>query len=314
MRENGSNGSIDHLPTPGNDYLNFRAVLQARQAAQQHNLQPASARHVLEVVAGFTNGNPARPSYDTLASITGLGTYQVRRLIDALVEAGYLTETREPRKGGGWGKPKWALGHACQVLSEPHMQVVPEPHMSQEQVLPTPHSSVATATLASVATATPKRNSVHSVHSVETVKRSTEEKGAAPLAPAPAPKPAPKPGNGRVASMIDALRDVKLPDKLTPQERSALLDSELPVEEIAACMAAISARKLGDQWDRDHLTVNQGIKLHRGWKSRQSQPAPRGGVTGAFVNWANTQPEETTTHAHDHRPIRRPLPPPGSGL
>jgi hypothetical protein len=96
------NGSVDHLPTPGNDYLNFRAVLQARLAAQQHNLQPASARHVLEVVAGFTNGTPARPSYDTLASITGLGTYQVRRLIDALVEAGYLTETREPRKGGGW--------------------------------------------------------------------------------------------------------------------------------------------------------------------------------------------------------------------
>jgi len=74
--------------------------------------------------------------------------------------------------------------------------------------------------------------------------------------------------------MIDALKAVDLPSKLTAQERSALLACDLPAPEIAACMKAIDDGALGDQWDRDHLTVNQGIKLHRGWKARQGKPAP----------------------------------------
>jgi hypothetical protein len=73
--------------------------------------------------------------------------------------------------------------------------------------------------------------------------------------------------------MVDALRAVDLPSRLTPPERTALLGSDLPPEEIAATMLVVADGKLGDQWDRDHLTIHQGIKLHRSWKARQHRPA-----------------------------------------
>jgi hypothetical protein len=77
-------------------------------------------------------------------------------------------------------------------------------------------------------------------------------------------------GHPRVQAMVDALRGVGLPDRLSPQERNALLGNpDIPVDEIAACLAAIRDHQLGDRWDADHLTVNTGIKLHRGWKTRK---------------------------------------------
>jgi len=84
-----SEGNDAGEPGLARGFLNAQAVLQARLAAQRHGLHP-SLRHVLEVVAGFTNGCPAWPSYQTLASITGLSASRVRQYTYKLVEQGYL--------------------------------------------------------------------------------------------------------------------------------------------------------------------------------------------------------------------------------
>jgi len=86
-------------------------------------------------------------------------------------------------------------------------------------------------------------------------------------------QPAPKPnGHPRIQAMVDALRGVGLPDRLTPQERNALLGNpDIPAGEIAACLRAVADHALGDRWDQEHLTVNTAIKLHRGWKTRQQR-------------------------------------------
>ena len=293
MRDNGSPA---HLP---GDYLNFRALLQARMAAQQHQLRPAGAQLVLEHIAGATNGSPAYPSYETLGRATNLSAYQVRRYVDVLVEQGYLTETRTARAGGGWGKPQWALGPRCQVL--------PEPHMSQGQVWAEPQSSVAPPTLASVARPTPKRESSTTAAAVgvsndggrtaAVVKRSTEEKRGK------------HPTQVRVGDMIDALRAVGLSSELTAPERSALLASSIPAAEIAACMKAVAEHQLGDKWDFDHNTVNTSIKLHRGWKTRQNgAPAQASRVLDEGERWAAKMTDKE--NARDARRVHPALPAP----
>jgi len=109
--------------------------------------------------------------------------------------------------------------------------------------------------------------------------------------------------------MIEALRTVGLPDRLTPQERNAVLASDLPVAEIAGCMAAIRDQQLGDQWDRDHLTVNQGVKLHRSWKTRPRLNGHILGTVDAFLD--SFGPKEAPD---DPRGLHRALPAPGVAL
>ena len=309
MQENGSPGASPER-TP--DYLNFRAVLQARAAAQHHGLHH-SLRYLLEVVAGFTNGAPAWPSYDALAGITGLSPSRVRQYSYKLVEQGYLTLTRRKNPKGGWGQPEWGLGQVVTGGHSPQVEVSTGAHSTPRQVSTDGRSSVHPRTLASVHPRTQKRvRSGPTTASGGTgkdggeprpaVKKLTEEKGA------------PHPTQVRVGSMIDALKAVDLPSKLTAQERSALLASDIPAPEIAACMRAVADHRLGDQWDRDHLTVNQGIKLHRGWKTRQDSPRPMNGTTGAFARWLSKSAQEEPARADDQAPVRRALPPPGSGL
>lgn len=98
---------------PPGTFLNYRAVAQAAMAAQQHDLQPAACRYLLEVVAGYTNGHPAFPSYEALARRTGLSVRAVRLYAKALVDQGYLALSRRPNPHGGWGQPEWQLGATC---------------------------------------------------------------------------------------------------------------------------------------------------------------------------------------------------------
>lgn len=306
-------------PTPSpapSDYLNFKAVLQARRAARAFNLQPASARHVLEVVAGYSNGTPAMPSYQTLAEDTGLGAYQVRSLIDRLVEAGYLAETRAPRKGGGWGKPMWALGPTCQLLPTPHMN---------GQVWPTPQSSVATPTLASVATATPKRDSV--VHGDSVVPEETlEEKGPPTPQPAEPRQPYSKqkqtakskpdhvePNGTRVGDYIAALTNAghKNLASLSIQDKVYLNEQTFDVVDFAACMIATAEGMWpgADEWIKARLGI-RNLHQHRypRWVTRHTPtaaPAPNGApdrVDSMLALMEEIRRKEDT--AHDVRPVR----------
>ena len=122
-------------------WLNFEAVLQARAAARQHSLHH-SLRHLLEVIAGYTNGTPAWPSYETLAGITGLSASRVRQYSYTLVAQGYLTLTRRPRPAGGWGQPEWGLG---QVVTDGHSPTAPQVEVSTNG-----HSQVSTGGRSSV--------------------------------------------------------------------------------------------------------------------------------------------------------------------
>ena len=286
----------------------------ARRAARTHNLQPPSARLVLTAVAVYVNGDPAYPSYQRLADDTGLSAVRVRNYLADLVKAGYLAQTRRPTgKDGGWGQPQWVLGPLCQVLTSEHSQVVTDEHLNG-RVLTPEHSSAHPRALASAHQRAQKRVSSGKTQgsgetgngggkSTTVVKRTTEKKG-------------PHPTQVRVGDMIDALKAVGLPSELTAPERSALLATDLPAAEIAACMQAINEGALGDQWDRDHLTVNQGIKLHRGWKTRQQAPPPAPtGTTGAILRWSqNRRNREENARADDRRPVRPALPSPRPGV
>ena len=226
----------------------------ARRAVKAHNLQPASARYVLLSVAVYINGDPAYPSYQTLAEDTGLSPYQARRYVDALVEQGYLTESRTARKGGGWGKPQWALGPRCQVLPEPHLQVVAEQHLPQEQVWAKQQSSVAPPTHASVAPPTPKRikipTTVGSEGGVGVGEESVEERKE---------ERAPRPPTNKNSHVIDGLKAKDYLPDLKERDHQAIKRTPLTAEQIVEVYDAYASGRHGDQWHRNGLTVATAI-------------------------------------------------------
>ena len=228
-------GSPERTP----DYLNFKAVLLARAAAQKHRLHH-SLRHLLEVVAGFTNGHPAFPSYETLADITGLGVDAVRKQAKALVDQGYLAQTRRKGKNGGWGQPEWALGYVCQVGSPSHLP--------PDEVGSPSHSSGITVPLASGITVPQKRLSVVHGDSVDhgngggvtkKVGKREDEKGTGAT-----PRP-PSEKRQKVAAVHDAIKaQGGEPTRFSNRDAGAICGSTATPEEIATAWL----RLISGQW------------------------------------------------------------------
>jgi hypothetical protein len=304
------------LTTPG-DFASMDNFKLARRAAKAHNLQPASARHVLLAVAVYINGSPARAGYERLADDTGLSVVQVRNLIALLVKAGYLVMERGPKPAhGGWGQPQWHLGPLCQVLPGQHLQVL-NGQQSQEQVLPTQQSSAAEPALASAARPAQKRRGTE---------ENLEEKGATPpKPPAPAELVLVEPNGTRVGDYVAYLSNhgqKALADALTPADKKYLAGQSFDITDFAACVVATAAGTWpgADEWIKTRMSV-RNIHQHRyprwvtkGTPTAESVITP-GGVTDAMVRWARSrQAREEAAHAHDHPAVSRALPPPRAGL
>lgn len=301
-------------------FLNFRALIQARQAAAQHNLRPAGAQLVLEHIAGATNGAPAFPGYDALARATNLSVSVVRGYVHALVVAGYLTQTRLPNKHPGWDKPQWALGPLCKVTADSHFEVPVNGH-SEVEVPADSHFKSRPAVTSSAGRQAPKRResvdpggpvvqATGGGKSGSVVKRVGEE--TAPLTPRPA-KPT---GAPRVRALIDALRGLGhrgIADALTPADKKATAEADFDPEKMAACMVDIATHHYGDPWIRERFGVDMILRFrYAGWLNQQNfggeaAPAPNG-FTGTVMRWMNE--EEPSEEA----PVRRTLPAPGGGL
>jgi len=300
-------------------FYNWRAVLQARMAAQQRNLHP-SLRYLLEVVAGFTNGHPAFPSYAALARITGLSATRVRHQIQALVDQGYLTQgRRRPTVAGGWGQPEWSLATTCQV------EVVAHSHL---QVVTHDQSSGHTRPLASGHRRPQKRDSVDHADSV-VPEETPEEKD--PPTPQPAVRAAPKPqpeavavkGNPRVAAFIDGLRagggKCELEGTLTGQDFKFIKDGDFDAGDLGACYRATAdgAWAGADPWIKARLSL---ANVHRyrypRWVTRHAPAAPAddaepGGRVGAMRSFLDSFKE---VPPDDTRPVLRALPAPRPAL
>lgn len=246
--------------TPG--YLNFKAVLLARAAAQQQQLDP-SLRYLLEIVAGYTNGTPAWPSYDALAGITGLAPVTVRQRLKALVDQGYLTLGRRKARNGGWGQPEWGLG-----------RVVLGHHLTpQVEVMAGNHSSDAPPSLASDGPPSQKRR--ESVDHGGVVVQSNDggkreevgkrkEKRGAPAQPS------------KNTQVIDLLRAAGQRPTLRIQDHTAIKASDLTPEQITEVYLAIVQTPFGDDFMRRSLTVQSAIQRWDGYCAQKKAPGRNG--------------------------------------
>jgi hypothetical protein len=300
-------------------FVNFRAQAAALDAAERLNLQPAACRFLLATIAGYTNGHPAFPSYERLASRTGLAERSVRLYVKILVDTGYLTLSRRKSQNGGWGQPEWALGPTCQVAAGSHLPKVEVATGSQSSGNPLPHASgnrqpqkreSSTTTVAvGVSNGGGKSGSV--------VKRAAEEKG--PPTPQPAP-PAKRVGNARVQALIDALRAQGHPAiaaALTPADFQATARGDFEPAQMARCMIALATGD--DEWIKKSFSVAMILRFrYSGWlvkqTTAQARPQPNG-TTGAILRWVNNKhAQEEAARANDRRAVRPALPPPGPGL
>lgn len=296
--------SPDRLP----EYLNFRAVLQARAAAQRHALHP-SLRHLLEVIAGYTNGAPAWPSYDVLAGITGLSVVRVRHYAKTLVDQGYLILTRRKAVNGGWGQPEWALGHVVTGDQSPHLEVVTSDQSSGH---PRP--------LASGHRRPQKRESSTTAAAVgESNGRGKTNKGGAEEKTEEKDPPAPQPaGNPRVAAFIDGLRQGGgkhvLEGTLTGQDFKFLKEGDFDAGDLGACYRATSDGTWpgADAWIKQRMSVANVHKYrYARWVTQgtpTAAPATNGQPSRIQAQLARIERMRTREEAHAVRGVRPALP------
>lgn len=312
---------LDNTHPPGTPYHNYRAVLEARAMARERGLHH-TLRHLFEVIAGYTNGKPAWPSYETLADITGLSPVTVRERIRALVEQGYLTQTRRRTRLGGWGQPEWCLGSTC-----PQVEVVPGQHSTPLQVMPRQQSSDAPPSLASDAPPSQKRDSVDHGDSVVPEKTMEEKDPPTPLRPASKEEQLARSptehertvGNARVQAFIDGLRagggKHRLEGALTPRDFKFIKEGDFDARDLGACYRATDdgAWPGADQYIKDRFSLHN-VFTHRyaQWLTRHTPtapPAPNGKpsrVDSMRDLMDEMRSKEAT--AHDVRPVRRALP------
>ena len=264
----------DDGSAPGT-FHNFRAVMQARATAQQRGLHH-SLRHLLEIIAGYTNGSPAWPSYETLAGITGLSAERVRHYVKALVDQGYLTRTRRPRPSGGWGQPEWALG---QVVTGDHSP-------AQVEVVTGDQSSGHGRPLAS-GHGRPQKNpwsqDQRELPLVALMEGGVEEKREEKDPPTPQPAK-PKPAKmQRIADVIDAITGagVKAP-QVAPRDAFAVNGCDAPAGEIAECFVAM-ARGDWPERPQDRAFARSNLSL-RYAVDRLTAYQQRSATSGATLN------------------------------
>lgn len=289
-------------------------------AAQQHDLQPSSARYLLEVIAGYTNGHPAFPSYDTLARRTGLSADLVRKYVKRLVDAGYLALSRRSTGRAGWDAPQWALGPLCNVGTSAHFepdQVVtgaqlkraPVPTQSGHQ-RPQKRESSTTAAAVGVSNGGGLNGSV--------VKREGEESP-------PTPQPAKKVGNARVQALIDALRAGGHPAiaaALTPADFQATAKGDFEPEQMARCMIDLATGT--DEWIKERFGVAMILRFrYSGWQVKHATPVTHSTTTNGRPSRIERQralmdkmraEAAREEPARDLRSVRPALPAPGDAL
>jgi hypothetical protein len=257
-------------------FHNFRAVLQAREAAARHGLHH-SLRHLLEVIAGFTNGRPAWPSYETLAGITGLSVSRVRQYGYKLVEQGYLTLVPRARPGGGKPIRQWALGPLCQSSTGGPL---PQEQSSTGGPLPQKQSSTGGLSMVHGRTIAMVHGRTIAQPGLPDGRKRTDSEEITEENRAPLPPTRSKPN--RVADFIDALRargHPEVADALTPADRKYIAAEPFDIPEFVGCLVATIDRSWpgADDWIISRLSV-RNVHQHRfqQWQQRhRTNGAPR---------------------------------------
>lgn len=112
----------DPAVPPGDEWTwAAKALTLVRDALLTHRpdfvgLRSGTAAYILTVVAGFLDGIRVTPGrggrapldYAEIGDLAHLSVRRTRRYVDALVDAGYLTQGVDRR-----GRPWWALGPRC---------------------------------------------------------------------------------------------------------------------------------------------------------------------------------------------------------